>query len=43
MTPTIQAVGLRRRFGTTTGSGTGSTWPPSRGQVLVVLGATANQ
>jgi hypothetical protein len=42
MTPTIQAVGLRKRFGKTTGSGRARPGPLP-GQILAVLGATANQ
>ena len=40
--PTVQAVGLRKRFGKTTALD-GLDQAPSLGQVLAVLGATANQ
>jgi hypothetical protein len=42
MTPTIQAVGLRKRLDKTTALD-GLDLAPCLGQVLAVLGATANQ
>jgi ABC-type uncharacterized transport system ATPase subunit len=42
MTPTLQAVGRRKRFGKATALD-GLDQAPSLGQVLGVLGATTNQ
>ena len=42
MTPAIESVGLRKRFGTTTALAR-LDLAPSRGQVPALLGATANQ